>query len=51
MSFTWIIFFEININPVESPFHAVSNADYSTFIAYHSSIFKNMFNFISQTSV
>lgn len=51
MSFIWIIFFEINGNPVVFPFHTASDTDYSTFIAYHSSIFKNMFNFISQTSV
>lgn len=44
-------FFEIKMNPSVFPFHTASNEDYSTFITYHSAIFKNMFNFISQTSV
>ena len=51
MSSHGLFFFEINGNPVVFPFHNTSDTDYSTFIAYHSSIFKNMFNFISQTSV
>ena len=51
MSFTWIISFEINRNLTVYPLHTTSNIDYSTFIAYHYSIFKNMLNFISQTSV
>ncbi len=51
MSSHGLFFFEIKGNPVVLPFHTASDTDYSTFIAYHSSIFKNMFNFISQTSV
>jgi hypothetical protein len=46
-----LFFFDTKGKSPVFPVHTTSDADYSTFITYHSSIFKNMLNFISQTGV
>jgi hypothetical protein len=48
---TWIIFFRITEKCLPIAVRNVNNMNYSTFTTYNSSLFKNMFNFISQTCV